>query len=356
MPTVVPFGPQHPILAEPIRFLLELQEEAVTGAEFEIGYMHRGIEKAMENDYVKNIFLAERVCGICSAVHSITYTHAVEKACDVQVPQRAKYIRTIMLELERLHSHILWLGIAAEAIGFENLFMLCWRDREVIMDLLETISGNRVHYGCPLPGGVRFDIDGKMHKHILSQLDLFVRSARKIERSLYNDYTLINRLSGIAVLSKAIAKKYGLVGPDARASGVNNDCRLDGYEAYDRLEFYPVLKEGGDNLDRVVIRIDEVFQSVDLIRQCLDQIEPGPILDEYKGRVGGEACFRAEAPRGELFYYIKGNGTKELERCKIRTPTLANVAMLKKLVIGLEYADVPITVLSFDPCMSCQDR
>ena len=354
--TKVPFGPQHPILAEPIRYTLELEEETVVGVDFELGYMHRGIEKAAEGDYNKSMFVCERVCGICSGVHSMTYCGAVEKAGGIPVPDRAKYLRTIMLELERLHSHLLWIGIAADAVGFQNLFMLSWREREHVTDLLEMISGNRVNHSFVLPGGCRADIDDKMSKHIQEVLGVVAGAATSLANQVKSDRTLIQRVKGIGVMDKALGLRYGVVGPNARASGIKTDCRMDGYEAYKWCDFKPVLDDGGDNLARVLVRVGEIFQSVEIIQKCFKQMEPGPIMTEWKGGIKGEAAFREEAPRGELFYFIRGNGTKVLERVKIRTPTLASVSVMRELLLGEEFANIPVTVLSFDPCMSCQDR
>lgn len=356
MPTIVPFGPQHPILAEPIRYLLALEEETVVGVEYEIGYLHKGLEKAMENDYIKDIYFAERVCGICSMVHSTTFVNAVERLAGIDVPERVKFIRTILLELERLHSHMLWLGIVAESIGFQNLFMLCWRDRELIMDILEGLTGNRMHFSMNTVGGLRKDISDQGIRFLLANLDRFAQSVRKIENSLYNDLTVLKRLRGVGYLSRENCERFGVVGPNARASGCSNDSRMDGYEAYETIDFSPILRSGGDNLDRVVIRMDEVLQSIGLIRECVRMLPRGEIGERYTRGVEGEVVFRCEAPRGELFYYIKGDGSKKLERVKIRTPTLANLAMMEEVMIGLEFADVPATALFFDPCMSCQDR
>jgi ech hydrogenase subunit E len=356
MVTIVPFGPQHPILAEPIRYLLALEEETVVGVEYEIGYMHKGIEKAMENDYIRNIYMAERVCGICSMVHSTTYVNAVERLAGIVVSERVKFIRTVLLELERLHSHLLWLGIVAESVGFQNLFMLCWRDRELIMDVLEALTGNRLHFSMNTVGGLRRDINPERIRFMARNLDRFAQSVRKIENSLYNDLTVVKRLRGVGFLTREDCERYGVVGPNARASGCCIDARMDGYEAYEMIDFSPILKSGGDNLDRVVIRMDEVFQSIGLIRECVRLMPEGDIGERYKKRIDGEAVFRCEAPRGELFYYVRGNGSKKLDRVKIRTPTLANLAMMEKVMIGLEFADVPATALFFDPCMSCQDR
>lgn len=354
--TKVPFGPQHPILAEPIRYTLELEEETVVGVDFEIGYMHRGIEKASEQDYTKAMFICERVCGICSGVHSVAYLNALEKAGSIPVPNRAKYLRTILLELERIHSHLLWVGIAADAVGFQNLFMLSWREREHIVDLLEMISGNRVNHSFVLPGGVRGDIDAKMQKHIMKVVGVVEGAANSLASAVLSDYTLIQRVKGIGIMDKALCQRYGVVGPNARASGVGIDARTDGYEAYKWLDFEPIVLDGGDNLARVLVRVKETFASIELIKKCFKQMEPGPIMEEFKGGIKGEGAARCEAPRGELFYYIRGNGTKELERVKIRTPTLGSVSVMRELLLGEEFANIPVTILSFDPCMSCQDR
>jgi ech hydrogenase subunit E len=354
--TIVPFGPQHPILAEPVRYKLELEEETVVGVDFELGWMHRGIEKGAEQDYNKAIFMCERVCGICSGVHSMTFVGCLEKAGDIPVPDRAHYLRTILLELERIHSHLLWVGIAADAVGFQNLFMLTWREREHVVDLMEAMTGNRVNHSYVLPGGVRGDVDEKMAKHALEVLGAVEASAKYVADQASHDRTLINRLKGVGIMDKALCQRYGVIGPNMRGCGIKQDCRCDGYEAYKWLDFEPVTCDGGDNWSRVLIRVLETFQSVELIKKCFKQIEPGPIMEEFKGGIDGEAAYRCEAPRGELFYFIRGNGTKSLERVKIRAPTLSNLMVTKELLLGEEFANIPVTILSFDPCFSCTER
>jgi len=354
--TTVPFGPQHPILPEPVHVKCELEEEKVVSVSFEVGYAHRGMEKALETDYMKGIYLSERICGICSNIHTTTYVNAIEKIIGIEAHKRAKYIRTIMAELERLHSHLLWLGHAGEAVGFENLFMRLWDAREIVMDTLEFISGNRVQYAMNTIGGVRRDITPKKEKMIEDHMNRLEEKMIEIKRDMLTDYLLKRRTAGVGVLKKEDAVRLGTVGPNARASGVPWDLRMTRYEAYEYINFRPIVLEGGDNLSRVIIRVEESFQAIDIIRQCLNQMTPGRTWYRYRHEVSGEAVARTEPPRGELFYYIKGNGTNVLERVKIRTPTFMNLMTLPTILMGLQFADVPITILSIDPCFSCTDR
>jgi Ni,Fe-hydrogenase III large subunit len=305
---------------------------------------------------VKGVAIMDKALCICSGVHSATYTGCLEKAGDIPVPDRARYLRTILLELERIHSHLLWIGIAADAVGFQNLFMLTWREREHVVDLMEAMTGNRVNHSYITPGGVRADVDAKMAKHALEVLGAVEASAKYVADQASHDMTLINRVKGVAIMDKALCQRYGVVGPNMRGCGIKQDCRCDGYEAYKWLDFEPVTYEGGDNLSRVMIRVLETFQSVELIKKCFKQIEPGPFYEEFKGTINGEAAYRCEAPRGELFYFIRGNGTKNLERVKIRAPTMSNLMVTKELLLGEEYANLPVTILSFDPCFSCTER
>lgn len=352
----IPFGPQHPVLPEPIHLSLQLNEEIVEDVDVAIGYMHRGIEKGLESDFKKNVYLSERVCGICSYGHTNTYCMAVESMMGIEIPERAKYIRVIVAELERIHSHMLILGLIADALGYENLFMQFWRDRELSMDILEKISGNRVNYAMNTVGGVRRDIDDAMAKEIEKTLDELEPRLDNLRDVLLKDYTLGKRTIGKGVLPKEIAEKLCIVGPNCRASGVDFDLRKAGYFAYGDLKFKTVLEERGDNYARMVVRMRELYQSVELIREALSKMPKGDIAVKVKGNPEGEGIGRTEMPRGELLYYAKGNGTKNLERVKIRTPTYANVPGIRPLLQGAELADVPVIVVSLDPCIACTDR
>ncbi len=224
----VVIGPQHPALKEPERFILEVEGEQVVKAVPRIGYVHRGIEKAMENrTYLQDLYLAERICGICSHAHTTCYVQTVEDLMGIEAPQRARHIRTIIAELERIHSHLLWLGVVAHEVGFDTFFMYVWRDREIIMDLLEEISGNRVNYAMNTIGGVRRDINEEKASKINRALNLIEEKVKKYIPILQKEQTLLKRTVGVGYLSSIDALKYNAVGPMARASGVKRDVRRD---------------------------------------------------------------------------------------------------------------------------------
>lgn len=355
--TVIPFGPQHPVFPEPIQLKLECEDERVVGATPAIGYVHRGIEKACElNAFRKNIFLVERVCGICSVQHALCYCEGIEKLSNVIVPTRARFLRTAWAELSRLHSHLLWLGLAADAFGFENLFMQTWRLRERVLNIFEKTTGGRVIFSVCKVGGIKKNITDSELKALQSELDSLSGEIKEISDVFLNDSSIKNRLCGIGPLSREDAWHLGAVGPVLRASGVSEDNRKLGYAKYGELEFEPIVEKDGDCYARCKVRIREMFQSLDLMRQVVSRIKGDAIDTKVTGLPCGESFLRLEQPRGEVFYYVKGNGTRFLERFRARTPTFANIAPALEMLKGSELADVPSILLSIDPCISCTER
>ncbi|MDW5561725.1 MAG: nickel-dependent hydrogenase large subunit [Methanomassiliicoccus sp.] len=354
--TTIPFGPQHAAFLEPLNVKLTLDEETVVGAELNQGYNHRGMEYALSLDYKKSQYLAERVCGICSYHHSSAYCQGVEAIYGLDVPARAKLIRTIMMECQRLTSHLLALGHIAEAVGYENLFMQCFREREYVMMLVNRISGNRVHYSMNVVGGVKRDLDGERVRDIQATMRELRPRLEELQRVFGRDGTLSKRTRGVGKLSKREANEWGTVGPVARASGIDRDIRQDGFAAYSLLRFAPVVREEGDCYARMMVRMDECLRAVDIIEQSLPLLEDGPVAVQVKGHPKGESFSRVEAPRGELMYYINAKGTLALERIKLRTPALMNVASLLAMLPGCQLADVPTITVSVDPCICCTDR
>jgi ech hydrogenase subunit E len=355
--TIIPFGPQHPVLPEPIHLDLVLEDEKVVEAIPSIGFVHRGLEKLVEKkDFLEYIFVAERICGICSFMHGMGYSQAIEEIMKIEVPERALYLRTIWAEFSRLHSHLLWLGLLADAFGYENLFMHCWRVREKVLDIIEETTGGRVIFGSCKVGGVRKDIDPDTLKRMAKFVVDLEKEIKEISGMFMNEYTVKQRLVGVGVLSKEDAHALGAVGPMMRASGIAQDMRKLGYGAYSNLEFEPVIRTSGDSYDRCAVRIDEMYQSISIIRQAIDKIPEGPVDVKVTGTPNGEFFARLEQPRGEVIYYVKGNGTKFLDRVRVRTPTFANIPSLLKLLQGCDFADVPILILTIDPCISCTER
>ena len=355
--TVIPFGPQHPVLPEPIHLDLVLEDETVVEAIPSIGYVHRGLEKLVEKkDYLQYTYVAERICGICSFMHGMGYCMSIESIMDVKVPERAEYLRTIWAELSRLHSHLLWLGLLADSFGFESLFMHSWRLREQILDIFEQTTGGRVIFSVCDIGGVRKDINSEMLGKILDVMNHIEKEIDEITKVFLNDYSVKHRTSGVGVLTKQDAIDLGAVGPMARASGVDIDMRKLGYAAYGKLKFEPCVETAGDCYARTSVRIKEIFQSIDLIKQCIALIPEGEIKVKVTGNPNGEYFTRVEQPRGEVVYYSKANGTKFLDRVRVRTPTFANIPAMLETLKGCSLADVPILILTIDPCISCTER
>jgi len=355
--TVIPFGPQHAVLPEPIMLDLVLEDEKVVEAIPSLGFVHRGLEKLVEKkDYHEFVFVAERICGICSFIHGQTYCQAIEEIMKVPVPSRALYLRTFWGELSRLHSHLLWLGLLADAFGFESLFMHSWRVREKVVRIIETTTGGRVIFGSCKVGGVRRDIDAATLQTILREIDGIEKDIREIVDVFLNDSSVKQRLCGVGVLSRDDAYALGCVGPTLRASGVAQDMRQLGYGAFRDMPLEPITRTEGDSYARCHVRCHELFQSVNIIRQVLARMPEGEISVKVTGNPNGEYMARTEQPRGEVAYYVKANGTKNLQRFRVRTPTFANLPALVKLLQGCNLADVPLLVLTIDPCISCTER
>ena len=355
----IPIGPQHPALKEPASFSLTLKGEKITGVDVRLGYNHRGIEKACEaRTFLQDVYLIERICGICSHAHSTAFVQAVEEIAGLEVPKRAVYIRTIIGELERIHSHLLWMGVAAHEIGFDTLLMFTWRDREVVMDLLATLTGNRVNYGINAIGGVRRDFSADQIKEILKAVDILEDRTKYYITVATQETTIVTRLSGVGVLSHDDAIKLGAVGPTARASGVARDIRKDDpYAAYGELDFNVITDDHNDVFGRAVVRLKELLETYKIIRQAVTNLPEGPIAVKAPRKIpAGEAVSRYEAPRGEDMHYVKANGSDKPERVKVRAPTLANVQAVRHMLKDRYLADMPIVVAAIDPCFSCTDR
>jgi len=355
--TIIPFGPQHPVLPEPLHLRLTVEDEIITDAFPAFGFVHRGLEMLVNiHDFHQMIQVVERVCGICSMMHAMCYCQGIEEMLGIDVPPRARFLRIIWSELHRLHSHLLWLGLFADSFGFESLFMQFWKIREKVLDLNEATSGNRIIVAVNAIGGVRRDLSIEQLNWILAELAWVANEISRLESTLLSDYTVKKRTVGRGVLTKEAAFEFGAVGPTARGSGLPCDMRMLGYSGLDRLEFEPVVETDGDCYARSKVRFRELFQSIGLIRQAIANIPAGEILTKVRGKPEGETCARLEQPRGELFYYIRANGTKNLDRLRIRTPTFANIPALLSMLPGMWLSDVPVVVLSIDPCISCTER
>jgi membrane-bound hydrogenase subunit alpha len=301
----------------------------------------------------------------------MAFALAVERIADIEVPEHAQYLRVIHGELERICSHILWAGVAAHEIGFDSVLFLTWEIREKILDLTEYLTGNRITKGITMIGGVRRDITPEMYPKIHETLQYLKDQFEKLRHVFLDDKTFIMRSKGCGILTKEEALKLAAVGPTARASGVKKDVRLDqSYFAYGDLDFDYVTPDvltgevNGDVYDRIIVRLLEVKQSISLIEQCLEHMPSGAIVSEPKiakllaklKTVHGEGIGRMEAPRGEVFHYVKMNGNEHIYSWKVRAPTYSNIMPWVPMLKGQQIADIPIVAASTDPCMTCTNR
>ena len=355
----IPIGPQHPCLKEPACFTVSLNGEKLVDIDLRLGYNHRGLEKAAESKtYIQNIYLIERVCGICSHSHPTCYVMCVEDVAGLVVPPRGRYLRSLIGELERVHSHLLWLGVAAYEIGFETLLMYSWRDREVVMDILAMLTGNRVNYAANVIGGASRDISEEQKQDVLKAVDILEERTKYYIEVAQEESTLIARLSNVGHISLEDVKLMGTVGPAARASGLDYDVRRDDpYAAYDEIPFNVITDTHCDVYGRALVRVGELMESYKMIRHIIKNLPDGPISIKSPRKIpAGEAVRRYEAPRGEDVHYVRGNGTDKPERVRVRAPTMVNLLSVPKMLEGDNLADVSITIAAIDPCFSCTDR
>jgi NADH-quinone oxidoreductase subunit D len=357
---IIPIGPQHPALKEPGHFEFTVEGETVTAATVRLGYAHRGIEKGTENrNWTQNLYLLERICGICSHIHATAYATGVEQLAEVEVPRRAQAIRELICELERIHSHLLWLGVAAHDAGFDTLFMYTWRDRETVMDILETLSGNRVHYSANVLGGVKFDLTDQSANAVLKGIDFLEERTHHYRSVVNEDSFFLQRTRGVGRMTHEEALALGVVGPTARASGVKRDVRIDSpYIAYSEFPVKLTTLTEGDLEARFLVRLDELQECYRVIREIINNLPEGELTAKRMPRKlkAGEVISRVEAPRGELFYYIRSTGGESPDRIKVRTPTLCNMGSVLTQSVGHNLADVPMILVGIDPCFSCNDR
>jgi len=356
--TLIPIGPYHPLQEEAEFFQLYCEGETVVDMDMRTSYNHRGIEGVcMKRTWDQVPYVVERVCGICSASHPLAYVQAVEEIAQAKVPERALYVRTVINELERIHSHLLWFGLAGHFIGYNTVFMWAWRYREPCLDALETVTGSRINYANHTVGGSRKDITPEQGKVINEKLDEIDKPLDMLITTALEDPVLAVRLKNVGVLTEEAARRFGACGPTARASNVPIDVRRDDpYAAYDRLDWDVITCPNGDVFDKVVVRLLETKEAIRIIRQALKNMPEGPIRENVKEVPPGEGVGHVEAPRGETFHFVKSNGGPGPERHKIRAPSYNNVPTFKASCIGQPIADVTITLASVDPCYSCTER
>jgi membrane-bound hydrogenase subunit alpha len=361
MNQTITIGPYHPYLLEPSVLDLHVQDGRVSEATVTLGYVNRAVEELMATKtYRQDVFLAERICGICSNIHTLAFCQAAERIMDTDVPARAKCIRTIVVELERLHSHYLCLGLMAHALHADEQYGRIMRGREALVALLERVSGNRVHYGVNTIGGVRRDLTAALAADIRGCLDILRALSDYAVDALGAQGPLGAKVTGLGILGGKEALELGAVGPTLRGSGIATDLRREeGYAAYAGVAFDVVVESDGDVRARCMVRARETLESIRIIGQLLEGLPDGPILGELGEpflKETREVMERVEAPRGELAYFIRSNGTNIPERVKVRTPTFANLPFLTRALRGESAENARPIIESIDPCLSCTDR
>ncbi|MDI6605014.1 MAG: nickel-dependent hydrogenase large subunit [Thermoanaerobacteraceae bacterium] len=355
----LPIGPIHPALDEPLYFRFEMEGETVKNTELMFGHVHRGMEKiALTNTLSQNVILCERTCGLCSSNHALSYCRVMEAIGNIKVPERAQYLRVINDELKRITSHAFAVALIAHVIGFDTVFLYAFQEREKMMDLLEAFVGNRFHTSINLIGGVKRDLSDDLAKKMYDELEAFKPVWEKIGEIYATDQSILERTKGVGILTKEKAIEYGVAGPVVRGSGVAVDIRKqEPYAAYGELDFNLITETGGDVYSRVFVRIRELMESIKIIQQCIKKMPPGDINSGFYSRIpAGEAIVRSEAPRGEIVYYGRTNGTEKPVLVKWRTPSLVNLPSLVEMFKGAKVADIPVIVAGIDPCLSCTER
>ncbi len=362
--TVIAMGPYFPVFEEATYFRLYVEGERVVDVDYRGFYAHRGIEKLGDSELTYNQipFIAERICGICGFVHNVSFCKLVEHAAGIKPPRRADFIRTLMLELERIHSHALWLGVAGHIIGFDTVLMQTWRMREPIMWLCERITGNRKTYGMNLIGGVRRDITKALVPEVRKKIDAMEKEGLAVIDAVKDDTTLRMRLEKVGILDKKGCHEWAAVGPVARAADLDMDARVaHPYCAYDAVQFKVCTADSNDVWGRTIVRLLETVESFKIVRQCLDaltELPEGDIITEIREEIpaGRIAISAVEAPRGEDVHFLLTGGDNRPLRWRVRCPTYPNLPTVQEMVKGETVADVPIILGSIDPCFSCTER
>ena len=357
--TIIPIGPLHVALEEPMYFKTEVEGETIVGVDITAGFVHRGIESlALQRNIYQNITLTERLCSLCSNNHPFTYCMSLEKIAGITVPARGEYLRVIADEIKRIASNLFNSGMIAHIIGFDSLFMHVMEIREIVQDTKEVIYGNRMDLSANTIGGVKYNLSNEKVRYMITQMEGLQKPIDEILSIYTNNKLMRSRTEGVGVLPKDEAIRYGVVGPVARASGVNNDVRVKSpYAAYDQIDINVHLETAGDVKSRSIVRLKEVQEAIRIILFCLEKLPDGPTCLDYLPQIpAGEAIAKSEAPRGELIYYVRTNETDMPERLKWRVPTYMNWEPMNVMMPGNTIADIALIVSSIDPCISCTER
>jgi NADH-quinone oxidoreductase subunit D len=359
---ILNMGPQHPSTHGVLRVVLRLDGERVVGSDIVIGYLHRGIEKLCEHrDWAQIVLITDRMDYVAAASNNLGYCETVEKLMSLEVPRRARYIRTILVELQRIASHCLWLGTHAMDLGAMTVFLYAFRERELVLDLFEEYCGARLTYNAMRIGGLPLDIPTGWDRKLREFCNVFETKVPEYEELLTQNRIWLERTRGIGVISGADAIAIGLTGPALRGSGVARDVRkAEPYAAYDELEFDVPVGSAGDTYDRYLVRVEEFRQSIRIIRQALDGLPEGPIIGKVPRLIkppAGETYHAIESPKGELGYFIVSDGKSNVPyRFRVRPPSFCNLQALPRLIQGHLVSDVVALIGSIDIVVGEVDR
>ena len=356
------FGPQHPSTHGVLRLKLKVDGERIVDCYPIIGYLHRGTEKLFElHPYFQNVPHTDRMDYVAAATNNLAYVGAVEKLVGLQVPPRASYIRTLLSELQRISSHLLWLATHAIDIGAMTPFFYTFREREIVLDLFEEYCGARLTLNCMRPGGQPFDLTVGWEERCREFIEDFPSKIDEYEGLLTENRIWKKRTVGVGVLDPEVALDYGVTGPLLRGSGVNWDLRkAQPYEAYGEVDFDVPLGVNGDTYDRYLIRMEEMRQSCRIVLQCLDKLPEGKIMAHkprvMKGPKVGEAYFAIEAPKGVLGFYVVSDGKPGPYRCRVRPPSFMNLQILPEMIRNHLLADLVAVIGTTDIVLGEVDR
>jgi NADH-quinone oxidoreductase subunit D len=379
-------GPQHPSTHGVLRLLLELDGETVVNCIPDLGYLHTGIEKNMEaKTYQKAEVMTDRLDYMNTMGNNLAYVMAVEKLVDLDVPVRAQALRVILVELQRIASHLVWLGAFGLDLAAMSVFLYCFRERELILDIFEMVSGQRMMTTYIRPGGLWRDVPVEFEKAVRDFLKLFPKRIDEYEALMTKNPIMMDRLLQIGYLDPAVALQYGVTGPTLRASGVDWDLRKSRpYMGYEQYDFNVPVRTEGDTFARYIVRIDEMRESLKIIEQAMNKLPLGPVRSEnrkfvppprselgtsmeslihhFKLWTEGFPAPKAsiysavESPRGELGVYLEGNGGPKPHRIHMRTPSFDNLAVLPEIVKGHLVADLVAILASIDIVLGDIDR
>ncbi|HEV7507085.1 MAG TPA: NADH-quinone oxidoreductase subunit D [Thermoanaerobaculia bacterium] len=356
------FGPQHPSTHGVLRLKLKVDGERIIDCYPIIGYLHRGTEKLFElHPYFQNVPHTDRMDYVAAATNNLAYVGAVEKLMGLVVPPRASYIRVLLCELQRISSHLLWLATHAIDIGAMTPFFYTFRERELILDLFEEYCGARLTLNCMRPGGMPHDLPVGWIEKCRVFVDGFLPRIDEYEGLLTENRIWKKRTVGVGVLDPQVAIDYGITGPMLRGSGIDWDMRKTmPYEVYREVQFDVPLGKNGDTYDRYLVRMEEMRQSNRILRQCLDQIPEGPIMAKrprvMKAVKDGEVYHGIEGPKGEIGFYIVGDGTPNPYRCHVRAPSFINLQSVPELCKGALIADLVAIIGTTDIVLGEVDR